>query len=249
MSLARQLLAFLVIGYSVTAATLLLALVGEVWIREVLPATMILDAFKGLGVNAPGALLVIGLLFTVEDDERWLSWRVAGIRRLWLGAGVLLLVGSLVTIGVALAGPGYEHRQVFGLSFSLVVVILVPQLFLMSVMALFSLGYGIAELLGFAPVGFELYRRDPIAVVERFVAALNDRDAEAAVALVPARFEADVRRIVRGQPHLVAGPSAQTEDGISVPIHGVSRGPVAANAHVEVRLVENLYYTIHVVEL
>ena len=150
--MGRRLLVYGAIVYAVSIGTLTLSLIVGVWIMGVWSATVIGQSFAALAVNAPGALLAIVLVGSMDEDDDWLSGRIVRGRRIWLGVGALALAAAVVLVGVMLAGPGYEDRTILGLPFALVAVILVPQLFLITIMAFGSIGVGIAELLGHDPL-------------------------------------------------------------------------------------------------
>lgn len=233
-----------IVAKAVIAWIVALVLVTLAWAGGAVSGAFYL---KSLGL---GALIVLfgmlGLgLFASLEEKSVAVWFV-GRRRILVGVAALVLIAALTYL-VGAHGSA-KAQEAF-----------LPGLFVMSVLALSSIGVGLMELLGFDPLGLSplLSRRH---VARKFITALNDRDKSAAMALVRpvplerhsaeearSRIEQTIDDAIRGRPNLTA---SRVGTGDRVQIRGdIGDVPLSEDAHLELTEIGDDDHCISSVEL
>jgi hypothetical protein len=232
------------VAKAVIAWVAALVLVTLAWVEGAVSGAFYLNFLALVALIVPFGALGLGL-FASLHEKRVAVW-FAGHRRILVGVAALVLIAAPTYLVVAHGGAKAQEAFLLGL-------------FVMSVLALSSIGVGLMELLGFDPLGLSslLSRR---LIVRKFITALNDRDKSAAMALVrpvplkrhPAgearvRIEQSIDDAIRGRPNLSAGPVG-TGDRVQIrgDIGGVS---LSEDAHLELTEVGDDDHCISSVEL
>lgn len=233
-----------IVAKAVIAWVVALVLVTLAWVGGAVSGAFYLKSLGLMVLIVLFGMLGLGLFASLE--EKSVAVWFVGRRRILVGVAALVLIAALTYLVVAHCSAKAQGG-------------FLPGLFVMSVLALSSIGVGLMELLGFDPLGLSslLSRR---LVVRRFITALNDRDRSAAMALVRPvpleshsaeearlRIEQTIDDAIRRRPNLTAGRAVT---GDRVRIRGdIGDAPLSEDAHLELTEIGDDNYCISSVEL